>query len=107
MRADQSGSVHRPRLAGLRWYLLLAARRQSLRSPLLIVIGGGVDSELKNAFQVLSLEKSLTLYTKNEINKEEWIKALQDAIEALFQSQPHLRGNATILLLPSKLALGV
>jgi len=52
-----------------------------------------ITTELKNAFQVLSSEKPLTLYTKSEEGKQEWMRAIQSAIDALLQEQPHLKGT--------------
>lgn len=51
---------------------------------------------MKNAFQVLCPDKPLTLYTKTETDKEEWISAIGEAVDALLEAQPHLKGRADV-----------
>jgi hypothetical protein len=48
---------------------------------------------MKNAFQMVgAFEKPLTLYTKRPEDKEAWIAAIQDAIDALLLTEPELIG---------------
>ncbi|KAL6048752.1 Rho guanine nucleotide exchange factor (GEF) 17 [Balamuthia mandrillaris] len=49
--------------------------------------------ELKNAFQIVSITKTYTIFTKTNEEKEDWIQAIHQALDQYLESNPQYKAH--------------